>query len=86
MVARDGVEIFFNQAMPDTPPRTGRVEHGYDAYLTVHGLEALVADLAARGADVVEGPVLREYGMRELVLRDCNGPILASGEDAEPCA
>jgi hypothetical protein len=35
----------------------------------------------ARGADILEGPVARSYGHRELVVRDCNGLVLAFGED-----
>jgi hypothetical protein len=81
IVERDGVEIFFNQAEPGTAPRTGRVEGGYDVYLRVRGLGLLAADLAERGAEILEGPVLREYGARELVVRDCNGLIVALGED-----
>lgn len=81
IIERDGVEVFFNQATPGTPPRTGRVPGGYDVYLHVHGLDAIAADLAERGAAILEGPVLREYGMRELVVRDCNGLVLALGEE-----
>jgi catechol 2,3-dioxygenase-like lactoylglutathione lyase family enzyme/Fe-S cluster biosynthesis and repair protein YggX len=80
IVERDGIELFFNQASPDTAPRTGRVPGGYDVYLRVHGLDALAADLEERGAVILEGPVLREYGMRELVVRDCNDLIIALGE------
>jgi hypothetical protein len=82
VVARDNVEIFFNLATSDTQPRTGRVSEGYDAYLKVKGLEGIAADLAARGADLLEGPAVREYGMLELVVRDCNGLVLAFGEVA----
>jgi len=81
IVERDGVELFFNQAEPGTVPRTGRVEGGYDVYLRVRGLGALAAGLAERGAEILEGPTLREYGARELVVRDCNGLIIALGED-----
>jgi len=37
--------------------------------------------LRASGADILEGPVVRVYGQRELVIKDCNGLILAFGED-----
>ncbi|HVK00955.1 MAG TPA: hypothetical protein VM365_08805 [Gemmatimonadales bacterium] len=43
------------------------------------GLDALVAELRARGADM-DGPEDRIYGQRELVVRDCNGVVLAFGE------
>jgi predicted enzyme related to lactoylglutathione lyase len=82
IVERDGIELFFNQARPGTTPRTGRVEGGYDLYLHVRGLDALARELAERGATILEGPVLREYGQRELVVRDCNGLVLALGEES----
>jgi hypothetical protein len=37
-----------------------------------------------RGANVLEGPCDREYGMRELVISDCNGLIIAFGEASQP--
>lgn len=80
IVARDDVELFFNQATPGTTPRTGRVAGGYDVYLRVDGLDALARDLTDRGATIVEGPADRDYGMRELVVRDCNGLVLAFGQ------
>lgn len=81
IVERDGVELFFNQARPGITPRTGRVEGGYDVYLQVRGLDAIARDLTEGGAEILEGPVQREYGQRELVVRDCNGLVLALGED-----
>ena len=82
IVERDGIELFLNQARPGTAPRTGRVEGGYDVYLHVQGLDVMARDLAKRGAEILEGPVRREYGQRELVVRDCNGLVLALGEEA----
>jgi predicted enzyme related to lactoylglutathione lyase len=82
IVERDGVELFFNQARPGTTPRTGRVAGGYDVYLHVRDLDAIATDLAERGAEILEGPVQRKYGQRELVVRDCNGLVLALGEES----
>jgi catechol 2,3-dioxygenase-like lactoylglutathione lyase family enzyme len=78
---RDQVQIFFNCAkQPDV--RTGRAEGAYDVYLSVVRIDALAAELSTRGADIIDGPVERAYGQRELVIRDCNGLIVAFGEDA----
>lgn len=82
IVERDGVEIFFNKATPNTAPRTGRVAGGYDLYLHVRGLDAWASSLRERGADIIEGPELRVYGQRELIVRDLNGLIVALGEEA----
>ena len=80
IVERDSVELFFNQATPETPPRTGRLSGGYDVYFHVDDVDALATEFARRGAAVIDGPTDREYHMRELVVRDCNGLILAFGQ------
>jgi catechol 2,3-dioxygenase-like lactoylglutathione lyase family enzyme len=85
IVWRDEVEIFFNQAN-STEVRSGRADGAYDVYLRISGVNALAAELRARGADIVAGPELRIYGQRELVVRDCNGLILAFGEEADRAA
>ena len=41
---------------------------------------ALVAELRRQGANILEGPEDRIYEQRELVVKDCNGLILAFGE------
>ncbi len=80
IVWRDQVQVFFNRAdQPDV--RTGRAEGAYDAYLRVIGIDALAKELRTRGADIIDGPEDRVYGQRELVVKDCNGLILAFGED-----
>ena len=85
IVQRDQVQVFFNRA-DATSVRTGRAAGAYDAYLRVTGLDALAAELRARGAVIVGGPEGRSYGQRELVVRDCNGLVLAFGEDSSHSA
>jgi catechol 2,3-dioxygenase-like lactoylglutathione lyase family enzyme len=79
IVARDDVGLHFNLA-DGSPVRTGRAEGAYDAYFHIAGVDALAAELEAHGADIIDGPEDRVYGQRELVVRDCNGLILAFGE------
>jgi catechol 2,3-dioxygenase-like lactoylglutathione lyase family enzyme len=80
IVRRDKVELFFNRA-DQSEVRTGRAQGAYDAYLHIIGVDALAAELRALGADILEGPEDRVYEQRELVIKDCNGLILAFGED-----
>ncbi len=79
IVCRDNVELFFNLA-DQTEVRTGRAQGAYDAYFHIVGVEALAAEWKSAGADILEGPVVRVYEQRELVIRDCNGLILTFGE------
>ena len=80
VVWRGPVEIFFNQATG--PVTRSRAPGAYDVYVRVGGVEALAEELRKRGADIIDGPDVRVYGQRELVIRDCNGLVLAFGEPA----
>ena len=82
IIEHDGLRMHFNKADPGTKPRSGRVEHGYDVYINVHGLDAWTERLRQNGAEILNGPELMVYGMRELIVRDLNGLIIALGEEA----
>ena len=83
MVKRDGLRI-----------QLGRVDgaHGgsnrrwksiaYDAYIWVDDVDALHAELQGRGADVLGPPQVRDYGMKELEVRDGDGYLICFGADA----
>jgi hypothetical protein len=81
MLGRGGVEFFFNQSAETVGPVRQRAAVGYDAYIHVTELTRLAKELTERGAKIVEGPVERVYGMRELIVEDCHGLRLAFGED-----
>jgi catechol 2,3-dioxygenase-like lactoylglutathione lyase family enzyme len=81
MLGRGSVEFFFNQGRGAAGEVRPRPAVGYDAYIHVTGLNELHGELTSRGATILEGPVERVYGMRELVVEDCHGLRLAFGED-----
>jgi hypothetical protein len=81
MLGRGGVEFFFNQNPSAGREARSRAAVGYDAYIHVSGLDQLHRELTDRGARILEGPVERVYGLRELVVEDCHGLRLAFGED-----
>lgn len=85
MVARDGVDIMFRQVRPARPaaiwPNRRVMEETFDAYIYVSDVDLLATELRAKKADVIEGPVDRIDQMRELLVRDCNGYVLAFGQD-----
>src|SRR5262245_25619069 len=84
IVERDDVRIMFRQVRPPRPPvaRPNRtvMEETFDAYIYVSNIDQLATELRATNADIVEGPVARVYDMRELVVRDCNGYVIAFGQ------
>ncbi|CAM2146066.1 Glyoxalase/Bleomycin resistance protein/Dioxygenase superfamily protein [Pararobbsia alpina] len=84
MVQRDDVNIMFRQVRPPRTPvaRPNRtvMDETFDVYVYVSNVDQLAADLRAKKADIVEGPVDRIYDMRELLVRDCNGYVIAFGQ------
>ena len=84
MVMRDGVEIHFGKSDDGTAARgTQHRRGGLDAYIRVTDLDAFHQELNDRGAKIIDGPTVRVYKMREIVVEDLNGFVLAFGEDAE---
>jgi predicted enzyme related to lactoylglutathione lyase len=55
----------------------------FDAYFWVDDVDALYAELADRGAELLHGPVEQGYGLRELRVRDPHGYVLAFGKPLE---
>ena len=80
-VRRDDVELFFNRLPTgaSSHPRI-RAPGAYDAYFRVSGVDQLAADFRERGAVIREGPTNRVYDVREVVIEDLNGLVLAFGE------
>ncbi|HEX7051206.1 MAG TPA: VOC family protein [Longimicrobiales bacterium] len=79
IVRRGQASIHFNRGQQANPP--SRLSEGaYDLYFNVVNVNVLADELRGRGAQIIDGPEERVYGQRELVVRDCNGLILAFGE------
>jgi Glyoxalase/Bleomycin resistance protein/Dioxygenase superfamily len=72
MVARDGAEIHFGKSDNDAPasPNVTRRKIGTDAYIWVDNLDVLWTELKARGAKIVEAPIMRVYKCYEMVVED----------------
>jgi hypothetical protein len=84
IVERDDVRIFFRQVRPARPPaaRPNRSVMGetFDAYIYVSNVDDLATELRTKKIEIIEGPINRTYNMRELLVRDCNGYVLAFGQ------
>lgn len=50
--------------------------------MTAASIDAWAERLRQNGAEILDGPELMVYGMRELVVKDINGLIIALGEEA----
>lgn len=56
---------------------------GIHLFQWVKDVDAYHAEIAARGAPIVQEPVDRPYGLREMVLRDVNGIDVVFGQDLD---
>ena len=82
MLEREGVEIHFGRSDngASVTNESARRGLGIDAYIFVNDVRSLYDEFTQRGAEVIEGPVKREYDCLEIVVRDLNGFKLAFGE------
>lgn len=83
IVRRGSVSIHFNRGDAVRLPSRNS-EGAYDLYFSVSNLDVLADEFRASGAEIIDGPDDRVYGQRELVVRDCNGFVLAFGEPLRP--
>ena len=52
----------------------------FDTYVYVSNVDELATELRVKKVEIIEGPINRIYDMRELLVRDCTGYVLAFGE------
>ena len=79
IVARNGQAIHFRCA---EPPTANPVKYGdelLDAYLFVEDADALYAEYAAQAVEFTRGVANMPWHLREFVVKDCDGRLLAFG-------
>jgi len=84
--SRDGLAIMLRRvAAPELILPNEKQGGTWDAFFWIDDAEALHAELAARGAEVVYGPLLQEaYQMQEFAVRDRDGHVLGFGQALAP--
>jgi uncharacterized glyoxalase superfamily protein PhnB len=83
MVGRDGAEIHFGKADEGAHLQFNEtIRHGLgtDVYIWVSDIDRLFEELSSRNVEIVEGPIERIYGSREVTVKDCNGFQLVFGD------
>jgi uncharacterized glyoxalase superfamily protein PhnB len=81
IAARDQHAIHFRLAEPPTPNPDKYTEELLDAYLAIEDADALYAEYAACGVEFMRGLDNTPWNMREFVVKDCDGRLLAFGAD-----
>ena len=82
IMSRDGHAIMLRlTATPEKISPNERQGGTWDVFFWVRDVKALYAELKAKGADIVYGPIVQEsYRMTEFAARDSNGYVLGFGE------
>ncbi len=81
-LSRGGVRVMMGHC-PDAmrPGDTG--DHSYFAYLHTDDIDALHAELSARGAIILRPPAHKPWGMREMAVATPDGHRLMVGQRLE---
>jgi len=82
ILSRDGLPIMLRVvASPERISPNEKQGGTWDAFFWVADARALHAELVAKGADVVYGPVVQDaYQMEEFAVRDSDGYVLGFGQ------
>ena len=83
IIARDQHAIHFRCAQPPTPNPAKYEDELLDAYLFVEDVDRLYAEYKGRGAQFVRELSHMPWGMREFVVKDCDGRLLAFGSNVQ---
>jgi uncharacterized glyoxalase superfamily protein PhnB len=82
ILSRDGLAVMLRLVPRSTRLCPNEQQGGtWDVFFWVRDVRALHAELAAKGADVVYGPVVQKaYNMEEFAVRDREGYVLGFGQ------
>ena len=81
IVARDGHRIHFRLADSPSPDPDKYADELLDAYLFIDDADALYGEYAAGGVEFSRALDDTDWGMREFVVKDCDGRLLAFGAE-----
>ncbi len=82
IIARDQHKIHFRCAEPPAANPDKYEEELLDAYLSIEDADALYSEYAARGVEFTRDVADTPWHVREFVVKDCDGRLLAFGANA----
>jgi hypothetical protein len=81
IVERDQQKIHFRHAEPPAPNPGKYADELLDAYLFIEDADVLYAEYASRGVEFTRALANTAWRAREFVVKDCDGRLLAVGDD-----
>ena len=82
-LSRDGFRVMLGECR-DAMPAGELGDHSWYVYLTVDDVDALHAEVADRGAEILSRPTSKPWGLREFVLRTPDGHRIVFGQPMGP--
>jgi len=85
ILSRDGLSVMLRR-VPEPQQISPNERQGgtWDAFFWVSDARALHAEMQAKGADIVYGPLVQQaYNMEEFAVRDREGYVLGFGQSLE---
>ncbi|WP_109485438.1 VOC family protein [Occallatibacter savannae] len=79
IMARDGHAIHIRCAAPPSANPDKYADELLDAYVHIENADALHAELAGKGVEMVRNLADTPWHTREFVVKDCDGRLLAFG-------
>lgn len=80
--SRSGCPLMLRRVEDPARIRPSEAQGGtWDAFFWVDDVVALHAELAGRGADILQPPTVQPYGMKEFAVRDPAGHVLGFGQE-----
>ena len=80
--SRDGCAVMLRRVPRPERITPSEAQGGtWDAFFWVSEVEALHRELAAKGADLLYGPTVQPYGIKEIAVRDRDGHVLGFGQE-----
>ena len=80
---RDEVRILAGWCADAIPP-ADLGDHSYFAYIGVDDIDAFYAEIKAKGAEVLNPPRNKPWGLREFALRTIDGHRITFGQPINP--
>ncbi len=81
IVTRDRHAVHFRCATPPAANPDKYEDELLDAYIFIEDADALYAEFAARGVEFTRQPANMPWQLREFVVKDCDGRLLAFGSN-----
>ena len=82
IIQRDGVAIQLSRMEGGRGGSNRKWKNeAVDAYICVEDVDRLYREVAAANATILQVPLLKEYGMKEMDVADRDGYVIRFGED-----